>query len=121
MALLIGELGFEIGANELPRQFDADDPRTEYEYVHVVVLDALVGRVGVVTQSCADSVYFVGGHGCADPAATNQHAAVSFTLLDGCSQKKSEVGIVIQCIISAGAEINDLVAKASDQVCKLVL
>src|SRR6476659_5267228 len=69
VAWLVGESGLQEVPHQLPRQLEADDPRSEGEDVHVVVLDALMGRIAVVTQAGADAGQLVRGDRGADPAA----------------------------------------------------
>ena len=51
----------EEGSHELPGELPADDLRAEAEHVHVVVLDALMRGVGVVTDRRADPGDLAGG------------------------------------------------------------
>ena len=56
----------------LERRLDPDDPRAEGQDVHVVVLDALVGRVGVVADRRAHAADLVRGDARADAGAADR-------------------------------------------------
>src|SRR5262249_17131196 len=45
--------------------------------VHVVVFDALVRRIDVVTETGTNAAMFIGGHRGTDPAATDDHSSLA--------------------------------------------
>ena len=106
MAYLAGEVGAEEGFDEFAGKFDADDAGAEAEDVHVVVLDGLMGGVGVVTEAGADAVDFVGGDGGADAGAADKDAAVGFAALDGVADFAGEVRIIVGLGAIVGAEVD---------------
>src|SRR6187200_3498028 len=63
-------------AHELAGQLWADDLRAETEHVHVVVLDALVRRVRVVTDRGAYTGELAGGDRRADARPTDEDSAL---------------------------------------------
>ena len=58
-----GKAGRQKGQHNLLGQFRADDAGTDDEDIHVVVLDALVGGIGVVRERGADLRHLVGKGG----------------------------------------------------------
>src|SRR5438094_905039 len=60
MPLLAGKPRSDKGPHQFPGQLHTNHARSYHEDVHVIVLDSLPGRVGVVTESCADARYLVG-------------------------------------------------------------
>ena len=64
----------------------ADHPRAERQDVHVVVLDALVGRVRVVADGRPDAADLVRGDARPDAGAADQDAAVGLAVADGVAE-----------------------------------
>src|SRR5690242_21438902 len=73
VALASVEARTQKRTDELRGKFRAHHLGAEAEHVHVVVLDALVGRVGVVADGCADPSDLARRHGGADPRAAHEH------------------------------------------------
>ena len=70
------ELRAEERAHELGGELGADHLGAEAEHVHVVVLDALVRRVGVVADRGADPGELAGRDRGADARAADEDAAL---------------------------------------------
>src|SRR5262249_53142152 len=83
MARLAGEGGVREREHQISRKLLADDPSTEYQDVHVVVLDALMGRIGVVTDGGPYAAMLVRRNGCPDAAAAHQDPSFAVTARDG--------------------------------------
>ena len=105
-----------VAREERQRTFEgrlgADDARTQGQHVHVVVLDALVGRVGVVADGGTDPAHLVGGHRRTDPGAADEDAALRGAARDGVAQALGEVGVVIVRVGAVAAEVDEVVADA---------
>ena len=98
-------------ANErFERGLGADDPRPEGEHVHVVVLDALVRRIGVVTDGGADAADLVGRHGRTDPGSTDEDPAIDLAVPDRVPEPRGEVGVVVLGIGSVATEVDQLMS-----------
>jgi hypothetical protein len=95
------------------REIFADDTRTNAEEVHVVVLDALVGGVCVVTEAGADTGKLVGGDDGADAAAADKDAALCFAALDGGADDEREIGVV-DGVAVVGTDVGDFVAVGAE-------
>src|SRR3954463_9219143 len=67
---------------ELARERRAHDLRAEAEHVHVVVLDALMGAVGVVADRGANAEDLAGGDGSADAGTADEDSALRLALSD---------------------------------------
>src|SRR6516162_2803585 len=93
--------------NQLVGEFDTDDTTAEHQHVHVIVLNALVRRIGVVAQSGADPGNPVGGHRRANAAPAEQDAAHGPLLAQGSTHGLSIIGIVHR-IGAVGAQVEDL-------------
>ena len=72
----------EEGDAALERRLGPDDPGAERQDVHVVVLDALVGRVGVVADGGADAADLVRRDARADAGAADEDAALGLAVAD---------------------------------------
>ena len=107
MSLLAREASIQERLNQLVGEFDTDDTTAEHQYVHVVVLNALVRRIGVVAQSGADPGNPVCGHRRANAAPAEQDAALGPVLTQGSTHGLRIIGIVHR-IGAVGAQVEDL-------------
>ncbi len=96
---------FQKCSDDLKRQFRPDDSATDAQHVHVVVLDALVCRVGVVTDRCPNTGNFVCRHADANTAATDHDPSIGVTADDLASNGDREIG-VITAQIAVGATVD---------------
>src|SRR5471030_536396 len=96
-------------AHELARQRRADNLRAEAKHVHVVVLDALVGAVGVVADRRANPRELAGCDRRANARAADEDAAHCVAALDRLAHLASLVGIVDAHRIGVGAEVENVV------------
>jgi polyphosphate glucokinase len=76
----VGRAGLERNGEKKWRRHVADVVTAEHQHVHVVVLNARVRRIGVMAQSGANPWNFVRGHRRANPASTQQDAALGAVL-----------------------------------------
>jgi hypothetical protein len=78
VSFLTGEARSEKRGDDLHRERRADDARSQTEHVHVVVLDGLMRRICVVTDSGPDTGKLV----CSDrnPCAAPAHDDASLDL-----------------------------------------
>ena len=106
MALFVGEAGAQEGPHQLPCQLDADHPGAEHQDVHVVVLDALMGRVGVVAEAGADAGELVRRDGGAHAAPADQHAPLHRARRAPPGQRRGHVRIVDR-LRAVGPEVLD--------------
>src|SRR5207249_708042 len=82
VGLLAVEYRAEERADQIGGEQRADDVRAETEDVHVVVLDALVGRVDVVADRGANSIQLAGRDGRSDARAADEDAALGLAVAD---------------------------------------
>src|SRR4029079_18696662 len=82
--------------------------------VHVVVLDSLMGRVGVVADGCADARKLAGRDRSADAGPADENAAIRASRLDRLSELACLVGIVDAWLGVERAEVDGLVASGLD-------
>src|SRR5579875_781868 len=120
-ALFVGdEPGADEGVDQLEGELGADDPRAQHQHVHVVVLDPLVGGVGVVAHAGAYAGNLVGGHADAYARAADENAAGRIAAPDGVADQLGEVGIVgglgVEC-----AHVDNFVAGGGEVVAHFVL
>ena len=122
MACLAAEARAQEGVNELARELDADDAAAEHEHVHVVVLHALVRRVGVVAQAGPDAGHLVGRHRRADAAAAHDDAPFGAVSAQGGADGLGEVRVVDR-LPAVGADVENLavlrVQEALDRLLQL--
>src|SRR5712691_9942297 len=114
VALLMGEAGSQKGPHQLPCQLYADHPGPENQNVHGIVLDALMGRVGVVAKAGADTGQLVGRHGGSYSAPADQHAPLHHTCQHRAGQPLGHIRIVHR-FQAVGAEILDLVPQRAER------
>ena len=107
MTLFAGETRLEEGADQFVRERGADDASAQHQHVHVVVLDALVRRVGVVTQTGANPGDAIGSHRCADATAADDDAAVGAIVLERGRDGLGAVGVVNR-LGAVGADVEHL-------------
>ena len=105
----VSEVGAQECVDTFAGGFGADDAGAQNEHVHVVVLDTLVGRVRVVTESGTNPTKLVGCNASPDAAATDQYAAFGLAVEDGAADLFGEVGIV-DGGRGVGTDIENLVA-----------
>ena len=94
MALLARESCRGERANQLVRERFADDASPENQNIHVVVLDALVGGVGIVAESRSHSPDLIGRHRCANTAAAYQNTTLTHSCDDRLANECSIVRVV---------------------------
>ena len=107
---LRAEPGRQERLDQLPSQHFPHNAASEANHVHVVVLDALVGRVGVADQGRTDAVYLVRGHTGPHAAPADRNAAIYLAARNGLGQGDHEIGIIVIGRQAVGAEIDHLVA-----------
>ncbi len=101
----------EKRAHEVRGEARADNLGAEAEDVHVVVLDALVRGVDVVTDRCPDADDLARGHRSADTGTADEDAALGLPVLERGAELGSLVGVVDPHRGGVGAEIDDLVSR----------
>ena len=74
--------------------FHSDNSGTQDQDVHVVVFDALVSRIGIVTQARADAANLVRSHTRAYAAAADENAAFRLSRNDSAADFFREIGVV---------------------------
>src|SRR4051812_33021962 len=109
VARLAAERRVEEGACALDGRLDADHARTEREDVHVVVLDALVRRIGVVADGRSDARHLAGRDRRADAGTADQDPAVGSPGPDRRPDGLREVGIVVVRVRAVATEVDELV------------
>src|SRR5436190_13592539 len=103
------EARVQEGAHQVDRQRRPDDLGAETEYVDVVVLDALVGRVHVVAHGAADAVDLGDGDRSTDARAAHEDAALGVTLTDRLADLARLVGVVDPDLVGLDPEVQDVV------------
>ena len=114
VAALAGEPGVQERVHQLARQLAADHAAAEHEHVHVVVLDALVGGVGVVAQAGAYAGDAVGRHRGADAAAAQDDPAIGAMLAQRGAHRRGVIR-VIDALAAVGADVQHLAVLARDE------
>jgi hypothetical protein len=97
--------------DEIPSYGRSHGPAAHTNNVHVVVLDALLGREMVMHEARANARNLVSANGCADPAAADGYAAVHFSRRYCPGQGDNEVGIVVTRVQAVSAEIDYLMPR----------
>ena len=85
----------------------------EREDVHVVVLDALMGRVRVVADRGPDAADLVRRDARADAGAADEDPALGLAVADRVAEPRGEVRVVVRRIGAVAAEVDQLVAEVA--------
>src|SRR6478735_7417701 len=101
-------------ANQLCCELCADHLRPDAEHVQVVVLDPLVGRIGVVAGRGPDTCELAGSHRRAHTRPADEDAALSAAGLDRLAELARLVRIVDTRLGLEHAEVDGLVAGRFD-------
>ncbi len=109
MAVFAAKLGGKESLQDVFHDFDAGDSAAEGENVHVVVLHALAGAVGVGTYSGAHAMDLVCGDTGPDSASANDHASVGVSACDVLGDLKGEVWVVVKGVVFVCAQAHDVV------------
>ena len=80
--------------HQFRRQRRTDDSSAQNQNVHVVMFDALVGRVVVMAHGCADARHLVGGNADSHAAAAYQDPTLSLARLQSFAHSFGEVRII---------------------------
>src|SRR5262245_52084302 len=110
VAFLAREFGCAVSGDKFIRQCRTNHTSTEHKNVHTVVLDSLMGRIRVVTETRTNARQFVGSHRRADAAAADQHAAVSAAIKENSADSLGIIG-VIDRLRAVCADVNKLMAE----------
>lgn len=94
MALFPGKLCVEKGCRDVGGQRDADDSRAEAQDVEIVMLDGLVGCVGVVADGGAHAGVLVRRNRYTRSAATHDNTPIGPFLADGGRDRVGAVGVI---------------------------
>ena len=116
VALLVGERSAHERRDDLAYERGADDAAADAQDVHVVVLDALARRVGVVAGGRPHARDLIGRDAGADPAPAGEDAALDFAGGDGVGEREDEVGVVVRRVIRRRAVVDDLVAEPPQDI-----
>ena len=92
-----------------------------HKHVHRVVLDSLMGGIGVVAQAGARSPHLVGRHRGPDAAPADNDPSLGLTVSDGPGHRERKVRIVVQRVVLVGPEVSDLVPAGLQQLANLLL
>ncbi len=104
-----------IRPHELDRQLRPDNAGAERQHVHVVVLHALVRRVGVVTHGRADARHLVRGDRRADAAAAEDDPSLGRAVDNAQADGFGEIRIIDRLLVKR-ALVDHLVAQAQQLV-----
>ena len=107
VTLAAGIGGIEEGVDDLEGKFGTDDPSTNAQDIHVIVLHALMRRVGVVTNRRADARNLVGRDTHPLTAAANDDPAICPPVDQLAGDRHSKIGIVA-ALLGMGSTIQKL-------------
>ena len=94
VSLYIGKPGCQKSPRDFKGRHRTDDPGTEAEDVHVVVLDSLMSGIGVMTDRCADADDLVRRNARPDSAPADKDATFRLPRKNGLPEYLRLVGIV---------------------------
>src|ERR1017187_6969359 len=90
--IVAGKFCVEISFENVFGELGSDDPGAHAEYVDVVVFNALVGTICVVTEGRAHSAHFVDGNRGANSGATDHDAALTSSGQDFVGEGLGNIG-----------------------------
>src|SRR5579871_5819039 len=105
--------------HQLPGHGIPDDPAPKANYVHVIVLDALVGGKRFVDETGADPDHLVCRDRSPHPAPAYCNTSFDYTGGDGAGQRQHKVRVVVIRLALAVSEVDHLMpglAEAPDQI-----
>jgi acetyl-CoA acyltransferase len=105
MALLARKPGRQIRCGDLARQRDANHSGSHAQHVEVVVLDALMGGIGIVAQRGAGARNLVGRHGRSDAAAANNQAPVRRPCYDRPRHGECKIRVIVRLLVLVRAQV----------------
>ena len=108
MAFRPGESGTQKVPHELDGKLGTDHARAEGDDVHVVVLDALMGREGIMAESTADAGELARGDARPDAAPAHEDAALGLAFHDSAANGCRHIGIVITEDWLFGSAVDDV-------------
>ena len=111
------KLGREEGGHNALVGGEVNEAAREADDVATVVLAEKMGKIGRLDGRGTDAGHFVGHDGHAKPGAADEHAAVSIA---AGNRARNLVGIVgvIDGVGRVGAEVEHLVSKRAQVICK---
>ena len=112
MARLTAEGGRQEREGAFEGGLGADHPGAEREHVHVVVLDALMGGIGVMANRRSDAADLVRRNARTDPGAADQDPALDRAITERKREAECEVRVVVVRIGTVAPEVDELVAGA---------
>ena len=80
--------------DDLQRKFRSDDTTADAQHIHVIVFDALVSGIRVMTDCRADAFDLVRRNADTDSTAAHHDASVRFSVDDLASHLQSEIRVV---------------------------
>jgi hypothetical protein len=117
VAGLAGEVCLEKSLHQFSRNLDADHPRAEHKYIHIIVFHALVCRIFVMAQPGADAGNLVCCNAGSDPASADEHTPIrrSVQHLPG-----DDLGVVrvVDRVFGVSSGVVNLMAKVADMLCQ---
>lgn len=120
MPVLTREARLEEPRHQFLGESGADNPRSEAEDVHVVVLHHLVGGVGVVGNRGPDAGELVGGDRGPGAGTADDDPAIGATVEDRLGHGRCIVG-VIDWLGGVGAEVIDRVTRLGEPRGEVIL
>src|SRR5215831_5246924 len=114
MARCPAELRGEKRLDEVPGYFRANRASAHTDDLHIIVLDALLGREMIVDETGVNAFNLVGAHRRADAAAADRDAAIDVTSEHRSCERYDVVRIVVARVQAMGTEINHLIPCRAD-------
>src|SRR5208282_4332523 len=95
MSWFVTDAGGQEGPHQFQCQFYANDPRSQAEDVHLVVLHSLVRRISVMTKRGADAANLVGRYRGAHAAAADENSALG----PPCHYLRRDIGGAVRVVV----------------------
>ena len=94
VTLFMGELRAQKSVDTVVCGLGANDPGTEDEHVHIVMLDPLMRRVVVMAEAGADTANLVCGYAGAHTAAADENSSLGAAVQDSMPDFRGEIRII---------------------------
>jgi hypothetical protein len=116
VALRAAEASFQKRLDQFPRKRGPDHLSTQRKDIHVVVFNSLMGGEYVVNKSGSYAGNLIGAYGCAHSTAAKRYSAIHLASGHGVGKRDHVIGVIVSGTQLMSAEVDDLVARASQQL-----
>ena len=109
----------KINPHQIAGEFQSDNARAQHKHIDVIMLDALVRGVTIVTQTGANSVELIRGNRRSHAASADQNAPIGLLGEHAFGDRSREVGIIVWRRAAECSHIKCFMSEPADELQKL--